>query len=100
MALVSDWKLRNPRENDAFLRASFLDVLAESKDAPPEQKLIMYDACDEVRSLSLLWPPRAAPQPRSHARSVPRAGRGTLAARAALPPPPRWPAQHQAQEVG
>ena len=43
---VSDWSLRSPAANDALLRESFLRVLAESRDSPPEQKLVMYDACD------------------------------------------------------
>jgi len=49
--IIQDWCLRPPASNDELLRAAFLAVLAESADAPPERKLIMYDACDgEVRA--------------------------------------------------
>jgi len=49
--IVSNWALRPAATNDAVLRQRFLTVLAESEDAPPAEKLVMYDACDanEVR---------------------------------------------------
>jgi len=49
--VVSNWALRPAATNDFLLRQRFLTVLAESEDAPPAEKLIMYDACDasEVR---------------------------------------------------
>ena len=50
-AIMENWSLRPAATNDMLLRNSFVRVLEESADAPPEQKLIMYDACDtgEVR---------------------------------------------------
>jgi len=45
--VLRNWAMRPPASNDALLRSSFMRVLQESADAPPEAKLIMYDACDE-----------------------------------------------------
>jgi len=45
--VVTDWTKRSTAENDSQMRASFRAVLAESAAAPPEGRLIMYDACDE-----------------------------------------------------
>ena len=51
-AVIVDWALRPASKNDHQLRMSFLNVLAESQDSPPDEKLVMYDACDagEVRT--------------------------------------------------
>jgi len=50
--ILRNWALRPAASNDALLRNAFLNVLEESRDLPPEEKLIMYDACDakEVRA--------------------------------------------------
>lgn len=45
-APLRGWGLRTASENNATLRAAFLDVLAASAVLPPEQRLIMYDAED------------------------------------------------------
>jgi len=45
--IVTDWRLRSAAENDQRLRDSFQAVLVESAAAPPDERLIMYDACDE-----------------------------------------------------
>jgi len=45
--VVHNWSLRPTSFNDAFLRGSFNHLLAESATLPPDQRLIMYDACDE-----------------------------------------------------
>ena len=45
--VISDWAHRPAAANDLMLRRSFLGVLAESQNSPPEEKLVMYDACDE-----------------------------------------------------
>jgi hypothetical protein len=50
-AILRNWALRPAASNDELLRNAFLNVLAESRDLPPDEKLIMYDACDgEVRA--------------------------------------------------
>lgn len=45
--IVIDWTQRSTADNDCRLRGSFDAVLAESAAAPPEDRLVMYDACDE-----------------------------------------------------
>ena len=45
--VVHNWSLRPSSFNDVFLRESFNGLLAESATLPPDQRLIMYDACDE-----------------------------------------------------
>lgn len=49
---IHDWCLRSVASNDYFLRESFSGLLTSSALLPPEQRLIMYDACDdqEVRA--------------------------------------------------
>lgn len=54
-ALVQ-WSLRKSAENDTELRRAFNELLAESAAAPPEQRLIMYDACDEREVRAPLGP--------------------------------------------
>mmetsp|Transcript_20771 Transcript_20771/g.55905 ORF Transcript_20771/g.55905 Transcript_20771/m.55905 type:complete len:397 (+) Transcript_20771:136-1326(+) len=44
---VHNWSLRSTHSNDFFLRESFNALLTMSAQLPPEQRLIMYDACDE-----------------------------------------------------
>jgi len=46
-APVSNWALRSARSNSDFLRQTFMGLVAESALLPPEQRLVMYDACDE-----------------------------------------------------
>jgi len=41
------WALRPVHANSAFLRETFRDLVNESSLLPPEQRLVMYDACDE-----------------------------------------------------
>lgn len=45
--VIGDWATRTQHANDGMLRSLFMQLLNESKDAPPEDRLIMYDACDE-----------------------------------------------------
>ena len=45
--VVTTWSLRAPRANATFLRAAFRAVVDESSQLPPDQRLIMYDACDD-----------------------------------------------------
>lgn len=45
--VVTNWSARPSQQNDAFLRSSFLKLVEQSARLPPEQRLIMYDACDE-----------------------------------------------------
>ena len=45
--VITSWARPNPAANDAYLRSAFQRVLDESKMVPPEERLIMYDACDE-----------------------------------------------------
>jgi len=45
--VVHNWSIRPASANDAFLRDSFNNLLAESATLPPDARLIMYDACDE-----------------------------------------------------
>ena len=52
------WSLRPAAVNDASLRSAFMDVLVESESAPPEEKLIMYDACDDSEVRAQLGPVR------------------------------------------
>jgi len=47
---IRHWSLRPAQQNDSFLRATFESVLAESAAAPPDQRLVMYDANDGVPS--------------------------------------------------
>ena len=46
--VITSWARRHPAANDAYLRSAFQRVLDESKMVPPEERLIMYDACDEA----------------------------------------------------
>ena len=46
--VVSNWGTRPAALNDHFLRSAFQSLLDESAKAPPEQRLIMYDAVDET----------------------------------------------------
>ena len=48
-AVVKDWAQRKATDNDAHLRNAFTNVLTESMAQPPDERLVMYDACDEVR---------------------------------------------------
>ena len=50
--VVTNWAQRDAGANDELLRSEFLALLNESATAPPDQRLIMYDACDsgEVRA--------------------------------------------------
>lgn len=45
---IHNWSLRSTASNDFFLRESFNQLLRSSADLPPEERLIMYDACDET----------------------------------------------------
>ena len=45
--VVTNWSLRSPRANATFLRGAFRAVVDESSQLPPDQRLIMYDACDD-----------------------------------------------------
>jgi len=45
---VHNWSLRSTASNDLFLRESFNTLLRESVTLAPEQRLIMYDACDDT----------------------------------------------------
>lgn len=45
--VVYNWSLRPTSVNDFFLRDSFNALLKSSAALPPDQRLIMYDACDE-----------------------------------------------------
>jgi len=45
---VHNWTLRSTACNDFFLRESFNMLLRSSVTLPPEQRLIMYDACDDT----------------------------------------------------
>jgi len=45
---VHNWTLRSIQSNDFFLRESFNLLLRASAELPPEERLIMYDACDET----------------------------------------------------
>lgn len=54
--VVTTWALRSPRANASFLRESFRNVVNESAALPPDQRLIMYDACDEHEILAPLGP--------------------------------------------
>jgi len=45
--MVHNWVLRSPVTNDIFLRGAFNALLDESAKLPAEQRLIMYDACDD-----------------------------------------------------
>jgi len=51
-SVIYNWALRPVAANDQLLRTRFLKVLKESEAAPPHEKLVMYDACDdkEVRA--------------------------------------------------
>mmetsp|Transcript_67385 Transcript_67385/g.133539 ORF Transcript_67385/g.133539 Transcript_67385/m.133539 type:complete len:407 (-) Transcript_67385:436-1656(-) len=51
-AICTNWFLRSSAVNDHVLRSSFCRLLEDSAQAPPSEKLIMYDACDdgEVRT--------------------------------------------------
>eukprot|EP00908_Phaeocystis_cordata_P013142 Transcript_24174.p3 GENE.Transcript_24174~~Transcript_24174.p3 ORF type:complete len:180 (-),score=74.64 Transcript_24174:118-657(-) len=42
-----DWVERSPTQNDSCLRELFHTVLKASALLPPEERLVMYDACDE-----------------------------------------------------
>jgi len=44
---VTNWGFRSAHANTAFLRDTFKALVAESQALPPEQRLVMYDACDE-----------------------------------------------------
>jgi len=46
--VVTTWASRPASSNDQFLRRAFLALLEESAKAPPEQRLIMYDAVDDT----------------------------------------------------
>jgi len=54
--VVKDWAKRPAMENDAVLRESFYAIVAESATTSPENRLIMYDACDEAEVKSSLGP--------------------------------------------
>ena len=54
--IVTTWSLRSPRENSAFLRESFRNVVNESAALPPDQRLIMYDACDDQEIAEQMGP--------------------------------------------
>ena len=45
---IHNWSLRSTASNDFFLRESFNQRLRSSADLPPEERLIMYDACDDT----------------------------------------------------
>lgn len=45
--LVTNWALRPASANSAFLRDTFRALVAESESVEPDQRLVMYDACDE-----------------------------------------------------
>jgi len=51
-SVVTSWQTSCASENDQWLRAAFGALLDESASAPPDQRLIMYDADDdfEVRA--------------------------------------------------
>ena len=55
-SIVTTWSLRSPRENSAFLRESFRNVVNESAALPPDQRLIMYDACDDQEIAEQMGP--------------------------------------------
>lgn len=44
---LHNWSLRPISSNDHFLRESFNSLLSSSEQLPADQRLIMYDACDE-----------------------------------------------------
>jgi hypothetical protein len=46
--VMQEWSLRPPAANDQLLRHRFNSVLAESQQLPAEERLIMYDACDDL----------------------------------------------------
>jgi len=50
--IVRDWVLRSAKHNDSALRTTWISLVQESAALPPDQRLIMYDACDdqEVRA--------------------------------------------------
>lgn len=50
------WRLRTAAENDLFLRQSFTQVLQDSALLPPDERLVMYDACDEHEIQTMLGP--------------------------------------------
>jgi len=54
--VIKDWAKRPAMENDAVLRESFYAIVAESATTSPENRLIMYDACDEAEVKSSLGP--------------------------------------------
>jgi len=45
--IMTEWSLRPAAANDQLLRSRFNAVLEESLGLPAEERLIMYDACDE-----------------------------------------------------
>ena len=45
--VINSWSLRSAAANDYLLRSRFNGVLAESQTLPADERLIMYDACDE-----------------------------------------------------
>jgi len=47
---IGRWSLRPTQQNDSFLRSTFAAVLTESAAAPPDERLVMYDANDGVPS--------------------------------------------------
>ena len=52
VATTTPWALRPTALNDRLLRDAFSAVLSASKDCPPEERLIMYDANDLPAELS------------------------------------------------
>lgn len=55
-SVMNNWAFRAPAANDLLLRSKFLSLLDESRDAPPDEKLIMYDAVDESEVRAQLGP--------------------------------------------
>ena len=52
VATTTPWALRPTALNDRLLRDAFSALLSASKDCPPEERLIMYDANDLPAELS------------------------------------------------
>lgn len=50
------WRFKTAAENDIFLRQSFKRIVQESALLPPDERLVMYDACDEQEIQTTLGP--------------------------------------------
>ena len=50
---IDNWTSRSRARNDVFLVSSFKDLVAASAELPPEQRIVMYDACDEHEVASM-----------------------------------------------